>query len=146
MVVAARDRSASGSTIVLKADRVFDGESTHPGWVVVVKGARLDAAGPAASVTVPAGARTIALPGTTLMPGLIEGHSHLLLHPYNETTWNDQVLREPLALRVARAVNHANATLMAGITTVRDLGTEGAAYADVGLRAPSKRGSSRDRA
>jgi imidazolonepropionase-like amidohydrolase len=70
----------------------------------------------------------------TLMPGLIEGHSHLLLHPYNETVWNDQVLREPLALRVARAVNHANATLMAGVTTVRDLGTEGAAYADIGLR------------
>jgi hypothetical protein len=65
---------------------------------------------------------------------MIEGHSHLLLHPYNETVWNDQVLREPLALRVARAVNHARATLMAGITTVRDLGTEGAAYADVGLR------------
>ena len=85
-------------------------------------------------MTVPAGARTIVLKGTTLMPGMIEGHSHLLLHPYNETTWENQVLREPLALRVARAVNHARATLMAGITTVRDLGTEGAAYADVGLR------------
>ena len=76
----------------------------------------------------------MALPGATLMPGLIEGHSHLLLHPYNETSWNDQVLREPLALRVARAVNHARDTLLAGITTVRDLGTEGAGYADVGLR------------
>ena len=106
----------------------------HAGWVVVVRGDRIDAAGPAASTTVPAGARTIALPGTTLMPGLIEGHSHLLLHPYNETSWNDQVLREALALRVARGVNHALATLMAGITTVRDLGSEGAAYADVGLR------------
>ncbi len=76
----------------------------HAGWVVVVRGDRIDAAGPAASTTVPAGARTIALTGTTLMPGMIEGHSHLLLHPYNETVWNDQVLREPLALRVARAV------------------------------------------
>jgi imidazolonepropionase-like amidohydrolase len=124
----------ASSTSVLKADRVFDGESSHAGWVVVVKDARIDAVGPAGSVIAPAGARTIALPGTTLLPGLIEGHSHLLLHPYNETTWNDQVLREAFALRVARAVNHANATLMAGITTVRDLGTEGAAYADVGLR------------
>ena len=106
----------------------------HSGWTVIVRGDRIDAAGPSASTPVPAGARTIALPGTTLMPGLIEGHSHLLLHPYNETPWNDQVLREPLALRVARAVNHARATLMAGITTVRDLGTEGAGYADVGLR------------
>jgi imidazolonepropionase-like amidohydrolase len=120
--------------VVLQPDRVFDGESMRAGWVVVVRGERIDAAGPAASMTIPAGARTIALPGMTLMPGMIEGHSHLLLHPYNETVWNDQVLREPLALRVARAVNHARATLMAGITTVRDLGTEGAAYADVGLR------------
>jgi len=120
--------------VVLQPDRVFDGESMRAGWIVVVRGERIDAAGPAASTTVPAGARMISLPGTTLMPGMIEGHSHLLLHPYNETVWNDQVLREPLALRVARAVNHARATLLAGITTVRDLGTEGAAYADVGLR------------
>jgi imidazolonepropionase-like amidohydrolase len=120
--------------VVLQPDRVFDGESMRTGWMVVVRGDRIDAAGPAASMTVPAGAKTIVLKGATLMPGLIEGHSHLLLHPYNETVWNDQVLREPLALRVARAVNHAKATLLAGVTTVRDLGTEGAAYADVGLR------------
>jgi imidazolonepropionase-like amidohydrolase len=122
------------SIVVLQPDRVFDGEKMQTGWMVVVRGERIDAAGPMASMTVPAGARTIVLKGTTLMPGLIEGHSHLLLHPYNETTWENQVLREPLALRVARATNHARATLMAGITTVRDLGTEGAAYADVGLR------------
>ncbi len=119
---------------VLQPDRVFDGETMHPGWVVVVRGDRIIAAGPPATTNAPGGARTIALPGTTLMPGLIEGHSHLLLHPYNETPWNDQVLREPLALRVARGVNHARATLMAGVTTVRDLGSEGAGYADVGLR------------
>ena len=122
------------SAFVLQPDRVFDGEVMHPGWVVVVRGDRIIAAGPPASTSAPGGARTIALPGTTLMPGLIEGHSHLLLHPYNETPWNDQVLREPLALRVARGVNHALATLMAGVTTVRDLGSEGAGYADVGLR------------
>ncbi len=122
------------ATIVLQPDRVFDGERMQAGWAVVVRGDRIDAAGPLASMTMPAGARTIVLKGTTLMPGMIEGHSHLLLHPYNETVWNDQVLREPLALRVARAVNHARATLLAGVTTVRDLGTEGAAYADVGLR------------
>ncbi len=127
-------QSAPSAAIVLQPDRVFDGETSHAGWVVVVRGERVEAAGPAASTPAPAGARTIALPGTTLMPGLIEGHSHLLLHPYNETTWNDQVLREPLAMRVARAVNHARTTLMAGITTVRDLGTEGAGYADVGLK------------
>jgi imidazolonepropionase-like amidohydrolase len=127
-------QQAPPAAVVLQPDRVFDGERMQTGWAVVVRGDRIDAAGPLASMTMPAGARTIVLKGTTLMPGMIEGHSHLLLHPYNETVWNDQVLREPLALRVARAVNHARATLMAGITTVRDLGTEGAAYADVGLR------------
>lgn len=125
---------APAPAIVLQPDRVFDGERSNAGWVVVVRGDRIEAAGPAASTPAPAGARTIALKGATLLPGLIEGHSHLLLHPYNETSWNDQVLREALAIRVARGVNHALATLMAGVTTVRDLGSEGAAYADVGLR------------
>ena len=120
--------------IVLIADRVYDGQTIQTGWVVLVRGRRIEAVGPAARVGVPAGARSIKLPGMTLMPGLIEGHSHLLLHPYNETTWNDQVAREPLAYRVARGVVHASQTLMAGITTVRDLGTEGAGYADVGLK------------
>jgi len=125
---------APPAAFVLQPDRVFDGETMHAGWIVVVRGDRIVAAGPRATTTAPATARTLALPGTTLMPGLIEGHSHLLLHPYNETSWNDQVLREPLALRVARGVNHSRATLMAGVTTVRDLGSEGGGYADVGLR------------
>lgn len=119
---------------LLRPARVYDGTTLHEGWVVVVRGTTIEAAGPAASVAVPAGAETVALPGLTLMPGLVEGHSHLLLHPYNETTWNDQVLREPLAYRVARATVSARDTLMAGITTVRDMGTEGAGYADVGLK------------
>jgi imidazolonepropionase-like amidohydrolase len=106
----------------------------HTGWVVLVQGNRIAAVGPAADVRAPAGARTIDLPGATLTPGLIEGHSHLLLHPYDETSWNDQVLRESTAERVARGVNHAKATLQAGFTTVRDLGSEGAGYADVGLK------------
>ena len=126
----------AGPPTLLVPDRVWNAvdDQPHTGWVVLVRGDRIEAAGPKSQVTAPADAVTINLPGTTLIPGLIEGHSHLLLHPYNETPWNDQVLHEPLALRVARAVNHANATLMAGFTTVRDLGTEGAAYADVGLR------------
>ncbi|WP_269513927.1 metal-dependent hydrolase family protein [Brevundimonas subvibrioides] len=120
--------------LLLRPDRVFDGVDPRPhaGWTVLLRGNRIEAAGP--DVAVPADARVIDLPGQTLMPGMIEGHSHLFLHPYNETPWDDQVLHEPLALRTARAVNHARATLMAGFTTVRDLGTEGAGYADVGLR------------
>ena len=119
---------------VLKPARVFDGEAMHDGWTVVVRGQRIEAAGPAASTAAPAGAETIDLPDTTLMPGLIEAHSHVLLHAYNETPWNDQVLKEAESLRVARAVNHLKATLESGYTTIRDLGTEGAGYADVGLK------------
>jgi imidazolonepropionase-like amidohydrolase len=122
------------TTFLLVPDRVFDGETMHSGWAVLVQGDRINAAGPATSIVAPSDAKRIPLTGTTLLPGLIEGHSHLLLHPYNETSWNDQVAREPLAYRVARAVNHARDTLMAGITTVRDLGSEGAGYADVGLK------------
>lgn len=121
------------SVVILVPDRVFDGRDMHDGWAVRVRGEQIEAAGPAASVQA-AGAETIRLAGVTLLPGLIEGHSHLLLHPYDETTWNDQVSRESLAYRVARAVVHAERTLMAGVTTVRDLGTEGAAYADVALK------------
>jgi imidazolonepropionase-like amidohydrolase len=125
---------------VLRPARVFDGTQSHDDWVVVVRGNHIDAAGTAATVRPPADATVIELPGQTLLPGLIEAHSHLLLHPYNETTWDDQVLREPEALRVARATVHARNTLLAGFTTVRDLGTEGASYADVGLKRAIEQG------
>jgi imidazolonepropionase-like amidohydrolase len=121
------------ATVVLKAARVFDGETTHEGWSVRVKGDRIEAAGPTAQIDA-GGADVIDLGATTLLPGLVEGHSHVLLHPYIETPWNDQVEHEGLALRVARATNHLRSTLMAGFTTIRDLGTEGAGYADVELK------------
>jgi imidazolonepropionase-like amidohydrolase len=121
--------------LVLRPDKVFDAVDgrLQTGWDVVVTGDRITAIGPTESVTPPRG-KVVPLPGLTLLPGLIEGHSHLLLHPYDEAPWNDQVLFEPLALRVARATAAARATLLAGITTERDLGTEGAGYADVGLK------------
>jgi imidazolonepropionase-like amidohydrolase len=123
----------ASTTTVLRPARVFDGETMHEGWAVRVRGERIESLGPAAGVS-GAGAAVVDLPGTTLIPGMVEGHSHVLLHPYNETTWNDQVLHESLGLRVARATNHLRATLMAGFTTIRDLGTEGAAYADAELK------------
>src|SRR6186713_2215084 len=125
-------------SIVLIPDRVFDGSAMHNGWQVLVTGDRIMAAG--AHLQVPANARRVELKDQTLMPGLIEGHGHLFLHPYNETSWDDQVLHEALSLRTARAVNHARATLLAGFTTERDLGTEGAGYADVGLKAAIEQG------
>ncbi|HYJ80226.1 MAG TPA: amidohydrolase family protein, partial [Longimicrobiaceae bacterium] len=120
---------------LLRPARVFDAVTAEPheGWAVLVEGERIAAVGPAERISA-AGARVVDLPGATLLPGLIEAHSHLLLHPYDETSWDDQVLKESLALRVARATVHARATLLAGFTTVRDLGTEGAGYADVGLK------------
>lgn len=128
--------------VVLKPERVFDGVSdeAHVGWVVVVRGDRIEQAGPSDQVKAPADARVIDLPGMTLLPGLIEAHSHMFLHPYNETSWDDQVLKESLAERVARATQHARSTLMAGFTTIRDLGTEGAADADVGLKRSIEKG------
>jgi imidazolonepropionase-like amidohydrolase len=125
---------------LLQPAAVFDGQQLHPGWAVLVEGARIKAVGPAAQLPAPAGARVVLLPGLTLLPGLIEGHAHLLLHPYNETSWDDQVLRESQALRVARATVHARRTLEAGFTTARDLGSEGAGYADVGLRQAIEQG------
>lgn len=124
-------------TTLLRPAGVFDGASNQveAGWVVLVEGTRIVAVGPESQLRPPRGARIIELPGLTLLPGLIEGHAHLLLHPYDETPWTDQVLLESLAERTARGVVHAERSLMAGITTLRDLGTEGAGYADVGLKA-----------
>lgn len=126
--------TALAEPILLKPAQVFDGVDPHPhqGWSVLVEGDRIAAVGP--NIAAPAGAKIVDLPGETLTPGLIEGHSHIFLHPYNETKWDDQVLHEPLALRTARAVVHVRKTLMAGFTTERDLGTEGAGYADVGIK------------
>lgn len=128
--------AAQDSLTLLVPDRVFTGteDMARAGWVVLVRNQRIVAVGPRAEVRVPAGATVRELRGTTLLPGMIEGHTHLFLHPYDETSWNDQVLKESLSLRTARAVNHARATLMAGFTTARDLGTEGAGYADKGIK------------
>ena len=126
------------SSILLKPDRVFDGEQIHEGWQVLIKNNLIEKAG--ANLKAGANTRVIEMKGCTLLPGLIEGHSHLFLHPYNETPWNDQVLKESRAERVARATVHAQRTLLAGFTTVRDLGTEGAGYDDVGLKEAIEKG------
>jgi len=121
--------------VLITADKVWTGDgAAHAGWSVLVAQGRIQAVGPADKMTVPSDAERISLPGKTLIPGLIDLHSHVLLHPYNETTWDDQVIKEAPAYRVALAVRHAADTLQAGFTTLRDLGTEGAGYDDVGIK------------
>lgn len=122
------------SSYYLQPDRVFDGTQMHEGWAVLVVGNKISAAGPAVQVKPPKEATVLKLTGCTLLPGLIEGHAHLFLYPYNITDWDTQVLKEADAYRTVRATVHAKNTLMAGFTTVRDLGTEGAGYADVALK------------
>src|ERR1700754_5330819 len=109
-------QAESLTVFLLKPGKVFDGEQAqlHDGWAILVRGQKIETVGPLTSINVPADAKVIDLPGLTLMPGLIEAHSHILLHPYSETVWNDQVARESLSLRVARATNHLRNTLQAG--------------------------------
>lgn len=124
----------NSTSYLLQPDRVFDGTEMHEGWVVQVQGNKIIAAGAKESIRVGKETQVINMAGMTLMPGLIEGHSHLLLYPYNITDWDVQVLKESDSYRTVRATVHARNTLMAGITTVRDLGTEGAGYSDVALK------------
>jgi imidazolonepropionase-like amidohydrolase len=126
---------APAADALLVPDRVWtaEGDASHSGWAILVRDGAISAVGPKETIDA-AGAPRIEMAGTTLTPGLIDLHSHLLLHPYNETPWNDQVLKEPEDYRTLKAAEHARATLLAGFTTLRDLGTEGAGYADVALK------------
>jgi imidazolonepropionase-like amidohydrolase len=122
--------------VLLLPARVFDAETgrNHEGWAVLVSSNQIAAVGPAERIGAPSNAVRIALPDQTLLPGLMDLHSHLFLHPYNETTWDEQVLKEPVAYRSVRATLHAKETLLAGFTLLRDLGTEGAGFSDVAIK------------
>ena len=126
----------SKAAVLLRPAQVWtaDEGKPHAGWSVLIQGERITSVGPENKIIVPKGTKVIELPGMTLTPGLMDIHSHLFLHPYNEALWDDQVLKEPVPYRTLRAANHARATLLSGFTTLRDLGTEGAGFADVALK------------
>ena len=141
LAIPAAARAGDRPLMLLRPERVWTpGAPVRTGWVVLVQGDRIAAASPAAQIGSPTDATVIDLPGATLTPGLMDLHSHLFLHPYDETPWDDQVLKEPLSLRTARAVVHARRHLDSGFTALRDLGTEGAGDADVGLKRAIEQG------
>ena len=123
----------TGTTLILPACVWTSGfDAPREGLAVLVRGNRIAAVDRADAIK--DAVQMIRLPGMTLIPGLMDLHSHLFLHPYNLTAWDDQVLKESEALRTIRAVRHAKETLDAGFTLLRDLGTEGAGYADASLK------------
>ena len=133
LIFIAQQTVVGQARIALIADRVFDGYEMHKSWIVVVEDDLIIYAGPENEFDI-SGVKAKYFNNATLMPGMIEGHAHMFLYPYNQTPWNDQVLKESESYRTARATMHARNTLIAGFTTVRDLGTEGAGYADAGLK------------
>ncbi|GAB3509539.1 metal-dependent hydrolase family protein [Emticicia fontis] len=124
------------TTTYLKPARIFDGEKIYENYGVLIKEDKIEQFASQTEIekNLSKDTKIIEFKNGTLLPGLIEGHTHLFLHPYNETPWNDQVLKESRSYRTARAVKHAERTLRAGFTTARDLGTEGADFDDVGLK------------
>lgn len=127
--VATQDLLITGARVLSS-----DGERFRDGLAIVIQGGHITTIAPADTVAVAPTTPHVDARGLWVVPGLVDLHTHLLLHPYDETSWNDQVLTESLELRTIRATVAARSTLAAGFTTIRELGTEGAAFADVALR------------
>lgn len=124
--------------IVIKAGTLIDPRANEPlrNQFIVIRGNKVDSIGPAASTQIPAGANGIDLSKATVLPGLIEAHTHIFLQGEDpaEGGWNGNLLYQPLAMRAARAAVAARLALEKGFTTIRDMGTEGAGYGDVGIK------------
>ena len=95
----------------ITAPRLFDGEVMHKDWALIIENNKIINVGPVEQLKVPEGSVKINYPNATILPGLIEGHSHLMLYPYNITDWDTQVLKEPDSYRTVRATVHAKNTL-----------------------------------
>jgi imidazolonepropionase-like amidohydrolase len=123
---------------VIRAGVLIDGKSDSPrhDQVIIVRGARIESVTDAASAKIPPGATVIDLSKATLLPGLIDSHTHIFLQGEDPAQggYDANILNAPLALRAARATVAARRALEQGFTTLRDVETEGAGYGDVGIK------------
>ncbi len=135
---------AAGEFTVIRAGRLIDGRSDAPraNQVIVIRGNRIESVSDAASARIRAGARTIDLSGATVLPGLIDTHTHIFLQGEDpaEGGYDANILKHPLAYRAARAAVAAWRALEQGFTAIRDVETEGAGYGDVGIKMAVEQG------
>jgi imidazolonepropionase-like amidohydrolase len=139
-----KDNAASDSWTVIRAGSLIDGKSAAPrrDQVIVIHGNRIESVNDAATAKIPAGAAVIDLSKATLLPGLIDSHTHIFLQGEDPAQggYDANILNAPLALRAARATVSARRALEQGFTTLRDVETEGAGYGDVGIKEAIDRG------
>ena len=131
-------RPALHAFTAIRAGTLIDGKSDTPrhDQIILIRGNRIDSISDAASTKIPAGANVIDLSHATVLPGLIDSHTHIFLQGEDpaEGGYDANILKYPLALRTARATVSARRALEQGFTTLRDLETEGAGYGDVGIK------------
>src|SRR3989475_2302732 len=137
--------SAAGAQItVIRAGTLIDGKSSTPrhDQVIVIRGNRIGSVSDAASAKIPAGASTIDLSHATVLPGLIDSHTHIFLQGEDPAQggYDANILKQPLSFRAARATVAARRALQQGFTTLRDVETEGAGYGDVGIKEAIEKG------
>jgi imidazolonepropionase-like amidohydrolase len=136
--VAQSNPVASPQITVIRAGMLIDPRSNEPkhNQLIVIRGDKIEAVGDAASTQIPAGAKVVDLSNETVLPGLIESHTHIFLQGEDPALggYDIQLLKFPLAYRAARATVSARRALEQGFTTIRDMETEGAGYGDVGIK------------
>ena len=129
---------------VIRAGTLIDGKANTPrrDQVIIIRGNRIESVSDAASAKTPAGATVIDLSKATVLPGLIDSHTHIFLQGEDPAQggYDANILNAPLALRAARATVAARRALEQGFTTLRDVETEGAGYGDVGIKEAIEKG------
>lgn len=139
-----KDKSPSEVWTVIRAGSLIDGKSDRPrsDQVIIIRGNRIESVSDSATAKIPAGANVIDLSKSTVLPGLIDSHTHIFLQGEDPAQggYDVNILNAPLALRAARATVAARRALEQGFTTLRDVETEGAGYGDVGIKQAIDRG------